>query len=83
MRGKGNSSGSGQEIADGVDRRDLPRRASGPWVEELRLMVPTFIFLLLQRAQASCERRRRRGSAGVDGSPFSAFLRFLPCEGEG
>ena len=38
--------------------------------------VLTFIFLLLQRAHASCERLRRRGSAGDDGSPFSFFLRF-------
>ncbi len=40
------------------------------------------IFLLLHRAHASCERRRRRGSAGCGGSsPFwSTFLLFLDAD---
>ena len=43
------------------------------------------IFLLLQRAQASCERLSRRGSAGCAGSsPFSAtFLRLRDAAGDG
>lgn len=42
----------------------------------------TLIFLLRQRAQASCSRRRRRagGAFGLLGSSgSSAFLRFLPA----
>lgn len=40
------------------------------------------IFLLLHRAHASCERRKRRGSAGCGGSsPFwSTFLLFLDAD---
>ena len=75
------------ENADGVARRDLPdqvRWRGEPAHPSLSLHIdlsvqkymPTFIFLLLHRAQASCERLSRRGSAGDAGSPLSFFLRL-------
>jgi hypothetical protein len=57
-------------VADGKSREGGGRGGAG-------LKGLTLIFLLLQRAQASCERRSLRGSAGEDSSPPGLdFLRL-------
>lgn len=61
-------------LADSDGRRGICRRC--------RPTGLALIFLLLHRAHASCERLKRRGSAGCEASsPFSfPFLRFLGAD---